>query len=88
MPAYELGSAADPILGQVIDGYRVGRLVGHGGMGAVYEAGHESLGQRAAVKVLFPEFSQDEDAVRRFVGEARAASRVRHAGLVRIWRSR
>lgn len=87
MPSYELGSPADPMLGKQIEGYRVVRVVGKGGMGIVYEAVHAEIGQRAAVKILFPEFSTDVDAVGRFVAEARAASKVRHAGLVQIFYS-
>ena len=56
-------------------------------MGVVYEAVHEQIAQRAAVKVLFSEFSTDIDAVQRFLAEARAASRVQHGGLVRVFNS-
>lgn len=77
--------ASEPLLGQVIHGYRVQREIGRGGMGAVYEAVHERLGQRVAIKVMFPEFSSDPEFMRRFQAEARAASVVRHPGLVTIF---
>jgi len=76
---------AEPLIGCLIAGYRVKRELGRGGMGAVYEALHERIGQRAAVKVMFPEFSQDPNFIRRFRAEARAASVVRHPGLVTIF---
>lgn len=76
---------ADELIGLDVHGYRITRKVGSGGMGAVYEANHTTIGQRVAIKVLFPEFSQSEDDVRRFVDEARAASKVEHPGLVRIY---
>jgi serine/threonine-protein kinase len=76
---------ADELIGLDVHGYRITRKVGSGGMGAVYEANHATIGQRVAIKVLFPEFSQSEDDVRRFVDEARAASKVEHPGLVRIY---
>jgi serine/threonine protein kinase len=54
-------------------------------MGVVFEAVHEHMGQRAAVKVLSPELSRSPRWARRFLDEARAASKVRHAGLVQIF---
>lgn len=75
----------DPILGQDVLGYRIERLIGAGGMGSVYEGVHPKIGQRVAIKVLSPEVSRDEEAVRRFVHEARAASRVEHPSLVKIF---
>jgi serine/threonine-protein kinase len=75
------------MLGKQVEGYRITSLIGKGGMGVVYEAVHDGIGQRAAVKVLFPEFSTDVDAVSRFVAEAKAASKVRHGGLVKIFYS-
>lgn len=75
----------EPLSGRLIAGYRVKREIGSGGMGAVYEAVHELMGQRAAVKFMFPQFSQDASFMRRFRAEARAASMVRHPGLVTIF---
>ncbi len=81
----KMQEAADELIGLDVHGYRITRKVGSGGMGAVYEANHATIGQRVAIKVLFPEFSQSEDDVRRFVDEARAAGKVEHPGLVRIY---
>ena len=80
------GGDEDPIglIGQAIGSYRVIRLIGRGGMGAVYEARHSGSGHRAAVKFLYEKFSNDRENVRRFINEAHTAIRVRHPGLVEI----
>ncbi|MFI5298360.1 MAG: serine/threonine-protein kinase, partial [Polyangiales bacterium] len=67
--------------------YRVGRLLGAGGMGAVYEAMQEDLGRRVAIKVLLPEViasSDDAEALRRFAREARAAAALHHPNIVAV----
>lgn len=64
--------------------YRVERLLGEGGMGAVYAALHTSIERRVAIKVLHPEFAVRPEFVRRFFNEARAVNRVDHPGLVQI----
>ncbi len=72
-------------IGDVIDGrYRVERLLGVGGMGCVYEALHQALNQRVALKFMLPKFARDQSAVDRFTREARAAVRLvtEHVGRV------
>ena len=54
-----------------IRGYRLLRVVGHGGMSTVYLAEQESLGRKVAVKVMLPEALADEVSRRRFENEAR-----------------
>ncbi|MBL9002663.1 MAG: protein kinase [Myxococcales bacterium] len=71
--------------GERIGSYRVERLIGQGGMGAVYEAVHEQLGRRAAIKLLRKELSQDAQIAMRFFREAQAANRVDHSGIVAIY---
>jgi eukaryotic-like serine/threonine-protein kinase len=69
--------------GTVIVGrYRVERLIGSGGMGAVYEVEHLHTGQRLALKVLT--MQQHGAAVERFKREARAASRIQSDHVVRV----
>jgi len=53
-------------------------------MGTVYLAEHAALGRRAAVKVLLPALSADDDAVARFFTEARAAAAVHHPSIVEV----
>jgi len=63
--------------------YRLGRLLGEGGMGAVYEAEHTGLGARVAIKLL-SEHIQNERAIARFRREARAMAAVRHDNVVTV----
>ncbi len=75
----------DPLIGQTLDGrYFVRRLLGRGGMGAVYEADHVGLDKRVAIKFL-AYGNGDRDASARFRLEARAASRVIHDHVVQIF---
>jgi eukaryotic-like serine/threonine-protein kinase len=61
-----------------VGGYRIGRLLGEGGMGAVYEAEEIGTGRRVALKLIKPEFAGSADAVERFRQEGRIASRLVH----------
>jgi serine/threonine protein kinase len=64
-------------VGQVLDGkYRIVRLIGKGGMGAVYEATHLLIDRRVAVKELHADAAAAENAIPRFEREARAAGRI------------
>ncbi|HEX4514580.1 MAG TPA: protein kinase, partial [Polyangiaceae bacterium] len=59
------------------------RLIGIGGMGAVYEARHRN-GMRGAVKVLDVALSRTSDCRKRFLREGRVANEVSHTGAVRV----
>ncbi|MCS6913015.1 MAG: SUMF1/EgtB/PvdO family nonheme iron enzyme [Myxococcales bacterium] len=72
-------------VGQVVDSYRVTRKIGEGGMGVVFEAVHEQIGRRAAIKVLHPHLSQNPQIAIRFLNEARAANVIEHPGKVEIF---
>src|SRR5262249_32590129 len=57
----------DDLIGELVaDRYRVLRLLGTGGMGAVYEAENEWTARAVAIKVLRPELSLSRDLVARF----------------------
>jgi serine/threonine-protein kinase len=74
-----------PIAGDVLLGkYRLDRVVGQGGMGVVFEATHQTIGQKVAVKVLRPHVAGSPRAGERFLREARAAGRLRSRHAVRI----
>ena len=73
------------LIGQVVANYRVGPLLGRGGMGAVYEVTHQYLGRRAALKVLHAQFARTPDLAARFVNEARAANLVQHPSVVSVF---
>lgn len=66
-----------------VPGYRLGTLLGAGGMGAVYQAHELASGAEVAVKVLRSEQSNDT-CRRRFLREAAALCHVRHPHLVRL----
>lgn len=82
------GEASHPLeslIGSRIGPYIVRRKIGQGGYGAVFEAEHESIGQRAAIKVLDPKHSGERKATERFLNEARATGIIRHPGLVKVY---
>ena len=53
-------------------------------MGAVYLAEHPSIGRQVAIKVLRSELGHDEQALARFINEARAANSIRHPNIIEI----
>ena len=76
----------DPgLIGQVLGNYRIVAPLSSGGMGAVFRATHETLGKSAAIKVLRPELTGNHELVQRFFTEAKAASAMRHPGIVEIY---
>jgi eukaryotic-like serine/threonine-protein kinase len=64
--------------------YRVIRALGAGGMGEVYLARDSTLDRDIALKVL-PQMAQDDDRVRRFVLEAKAASSLSHPHIITVY---
>ncbi len=71
--------AATSLVGQVVSGrYRIQKLIGEGGMGAVYLAEHTHMRKRVALKLLHAEMSTDEEVLARFRREAEAAAHVEH----------
>jgi serine/threonine protein kinase len=75
----------DHYLGQVLDEkYRLERLLGQGGMGAVYLATHLGTDRYVALKLIAPQFMRNEEFVQRFQREARAAGRLRHPNVVDV----
>jgi len=80
-PAQEPGSVH---VGSIIDGYRIKRQIGRGGMGVVYEAEQISLGRTVALKVMPPASVRNERAMERFRGEATAIARLSHPRIVAV----
>lgn len=72
------------MLGRLIGNYRIVRELGGGAMGKVYYAEHALMGRRAAIKVIRDELSSDQDALQRFINEARLVSRIGHPNIVEI----
>ena len=65
--------------------YTVVRLLGAGGMGQVFEAVHDQMKRRAAIKILHKRFANNRQIAARFLTEARATSMVAHPSLVQIY---
>ncbi|MCA1574983.1 MAG: serine/threonine-protein kinase [Acidobacteria bacterium] len=76
---------ADLIVGKQIGRYQVLSLIGRGGMGEVFLAQDASLGRKVALKLLRTEFTGNEDRLRRFRQEARAASALNHPNILTIY---
>ncbi|HYW71461.1 MAG TPA: protein kinase [Pyrinomonadaceae bacterium] len=74
-----LERANDPLIGQTLaTKYLIERLIKRGGMGAVYAGKHVLMDKTVAIKVLHPSLAVDDNVVRRFSREAKAASRISH----------
>jgi serine/threonine protein kinase len=72
-------------VGEVLDDkYRLERLLGQGGMGAVYLATHLGTERYVALKLIAPQFMRNPEFVERFKREARAAGRLRHPNVVDV----
>lgn len=71
--------------GDLIGGkYRIGQLIGEGGMGRVYEARHEALGLPIALKVLHEDLSERPGLTVRFLQEARACALIQSPHVTRV----
>ena len=62
--------------------YEIEGKIGQGGMSYVYRAKDRTLGRVVAIKVLKEEFSKDEDFIRKFKNEAKAAAKLSHPNIV------
>lgn len=65
--------------------YLLQRLLGAGGMGAVFEAKNQDTGRRVALKLMLASLAQHQDQVDRFLREARAASKMEHPNIVQVF---
>ena len=68
-----------------VDGYRIVKVIGHGGMSTVYLADQASLGRKVALKVMLPEALADEVSRGRFENEAHTIARLQHPNIVGIY---
>ncbi|MFC1482548.1 protein kinase [Myxococcota bacterium] len=75
---------ADELTGTRVGNYEIVRLLGRGGMGAVYLARHPMLRREVAIKVLNQALSHDQEALGRFRREALAVSQIGHPALVEV----
>jgi serine/threonine-protein kinase len=80
-----MSAAPDSLEGQVIGArWRVGPIIGKGGMGSVHRGEHVGTERAVAIKVLHARFAQQEEFRRRFEREARAASKLSHPACVSV----
>ena len=74
------------LVGHVLDmKYTLLSKLGEGGMGSVYLAEQSSMGREVAIKVLRREYSQNKMAIKRFLREARAASKLAHPNTITVY---
>lgn len=79
------GTTKDPMIGKVVDGYRIHERVGRGGMGTVYRATQLSLNRVVAFKVLSQELVKDVQFIELFRKEARSAAQMNHPNVVGVY---
>ena len=73
-------------MGRLLPEYRIEKLIGRGGMGAVYKATQLSLDRPVAIKILPTELSQDTEFTSRFEREARTLGQFVHPGIVQVYK--
>ena len=82
------GSAADPMVGSILGGrYRIVKLLGEGGMGAVY-VGEQQMGtkvRKVAVKTLHPHLSKDPKVKARFQREVGTIAELEHPNTIQVY---
>src|SRR5271170_8139995 len=76
----------DPLIGATLqDRYKIESVIGRGAMGVVYKASQEVIGRDVAVKVLHTHLVDDNDALKRFHQQAKAASRLNHPHIITLY---
>ena len=73
------------MIGETTGGYRLVQKLGEGSMGEVFLGEHGQSGQKAAVKVLFPNFSKEGTALTRYLAEIRSTNLFGHPGIAQVY---
>ena len=82
----KLKASRDALLGRVFENrYEVRAQLGHGGMGTVYRAHQLSVDREVAIKVIHPKVASDRGVIKRFLREARLASRLSQPNIVNVY---
>src|SRR5262245_43129800 len=75
---------SDDELGR-LGGFRILKILGHGGMGVVFQGEDPKLGRKVAIKAMLPHLAESRSAQERFLREARAAAALEHDHIVPIF---
>jgi serine/threonine-protein kinase len=73
------------VIGTSIGNFEVIARLGQGGMGQVWLAQQKEIKTKVAIKTLLPQISADKQQVQRFFNEAVAVSKIKHAGITKIF---
>ncbi|MDR1519261.1 MAG: protein kinase [Planctomycetota bacterium] len=68
-----------------IPGYALEEILAEGGMGSIYRATERRTGRTAAVKILHADYARHGEFVGRFIQEARAAARLTHPNIIKVY---
>ncbi len=79
------GRSRSGLAGRKIGPYRITGELGKGGMGVVYRGHDTALDREVAIKVLPAHLGRDDEFMKRFVREARAAAKVDHPSIVQVY---
>ena len=82
VPAADL--ERDAMIGRQVGSYRIAKLLGEGGMGAVYLGEHPAIGSKVAIKMLHAQYAAKPAIVERFFNEARSVNLIGHDNIVKI----
>jgi len=82
VPAVDL--ERDAMIGRQVGSYRIAKLLGEGGMGAVYLGEHPAIGSKVAIKMLHAQYAAKPAIVERFFNEARSVNLIGHDNIVKI----
>lgn len=75
----------DKLTGQILKGkYKVEKLLGEGGMGAVYLGQHVEIGKPVAIKILLSDITKEPASFERFKREAKATAQIKHPNIVGV----
>jgi len=77
--------SADSRLGQQVGNYVLKKLLGEGGMGAVYLAEHPRIGRQVAIKILSSYIATQPQVAQRFEAEAKLITRIEHPNIIEIF---
>ncbi|MEJ7590077.1 MAG: serine/threonine-protein kinase [Planctomycetaceae bacterium] len=85
VPEESSGRRGDGIRGYVVGDYQIIGELGRGGMGVVYKARHRKLNRTVALKMILAGKHSGNEALQRFIAEARAVATLQHPGIVQIF---